>query len=901
MIAKSHRWQQTAIAAAAIALLGLSTTGAMALSLGRITVMSALGEPLRAEIDVPDINAEEAASLKASVAAPDAFVAAGLEFNPAMSSVQASLKRRTDGRAFIALSSDRAINEPFVDMILETSWASGRIVRDYTMLFDPPALRKAAPAPAPTLAQTNAAPAAASPLPARAPAAATQTTPDATPVAAAVEPKAPAKAAKTDKPAKAAKQTPSAAPTPRAAEVPAAPADGATQVTIKSGDTASKIANRTKAAGVSLDQMLVALLRANPDAFVRENVNRIRSGAVMTIPTAEQAQSVSATEATQTVVAHSKDFNAYRRSLASNAPTAEVAAAARKASGAVEAKVEDKKPATTTPDKLTLSKGAVQSKANEDKIAKERAQKDAADRAAEIAKNTAELEKIRKASAASAASEAAKAAATAAVESKKTAAVVTGVTVAPIATPAPAIIAPIQATAPTAVASAPEIAASEPVDAASTPAATIAPTEPMVAPISNPYEEPGLVEELLENAWIPAAVGGLLALLGGFAFWRMRQRKKNASQMDSSFLESRLQPDSFFGASGGQRVDTNSEMSGTGSSMVYSASQLDAADDVDPVAEADVYLAYGRDLQAEEILKEAARINPGRLAIHTKLLEIFAKRRDTKNFETTAAQAFKLTGNNNPDWIRICGIGLDLDPTNPMYQPGGEPTDGENFGTESHTSSFGSSTIPVSVHANIDEPSTSSDLDLDLDFSIDDEPVSAISDVTGEQIQPEPMDQTVTMSAVDSDNNVHGMDFDLPEEAPVPVAEFTELPDISTSMDGVNLSADEPAPVASYAATDTMPLDATAPAATQSDMGMLEFDMGSLSLDLETPAVQPIEQHAEVPEFDTADPLETKLALADEFVSIGDDDGARALIEEVISEASGDVLAKARKALANLN
>lgn len=903
MIAKSHRWQQTAIAAAAIALLGLSTTGAMALSLGRITVMSALGEPLRAEIDVPDINAEEAASLKASVAAPDAFVAAGLEFNPAMSSVQASLKRRADGRAFIALSSDRAINEPFVDMILETSWASGRIVRDYTMLFDPPALRKAAPVPAPTLAQTNTAPAATSTPPARVPAAAAQATPDATPIAAAAEPKAPTKAVKAGKPAKATKQTPSAAPAPRTAEVPATPADAATQVTIKSGDTASKIANRTKAAGVSLDQMLVALLRANPDAFVRENVNRIRSGAVMTIPTAEQAQSVSASEATQTVVAHSKDFNAYRRSLASNAPTAEVGAAARKASGAVEAKVEDKKPAAATPDKLTLSKGAVQSKANEDKIAQERAKKEAVERAAEIAKNTAELEKLRKASAASAATEAAKAAAAAAAESKKVASPAPGVTVAPIATPAPAITAPIEAIAPTAVASAPEAAASAPGDAASSAMVTAAPAAPVVAPISNPYEEPSLVDALLENTWIPAAAGGLLALLGGFAFWRMRQRKKNASQMDSSFLESRLQPDSFFGASGGQRVDTTSEMGGTGSSMVYSASQLDAADDVDPVAEADVYLAYGRDLQAEEILKEAARINPGRLAIHTKLLEIFAKRRDTKSFEATAGQAFKLTGNNHPDWIRICGLGLDLDPTNPMYQPGGEPTHGGDQGPESQSSAFGGSTIPVSVHPNIDEASANSDLDLDLDFSIDDEPASAISDVTGEQIHPEPMEQTVTMSAPDNGNSALDMDFDLSEDVPAPAPESksAELPEISMSMDGVSLSADEPAPVTSYAATDTMPLEATSTAATLSDTGMLEFDMGSLSLDLETPTVQSAEKPTEVPELDTADPLKTKLALADEFVSIGDDDGARALIEEVISEATGDVLAKARKALANLN
>ena len=84
MIAKSHRWHKTAVAAAAIALLGLSSTGAWALSLGRITVQSALGEPLRAEIEIPDINAEEAASLKAGVAPPSAFSAAGIEYNTAM-------------------------------------------------------------------------------------------------------------------------------------------------------------------------------------------------------------------------------------------------------------------------------------------------------------------------------------------------------------------------------------------------------------------------------------------------------------------------------------------------------------------------------------------------------------------------------------------------------------------------------------------------------------------------------------------------------------------------------------------------------------------------------------------------------------------------------------------------
>ena len=118
MIAKSHRWQKTAIAAAAIALLGLSTTGAWALALGRITVQSALGEPLRAEIEIPDINAEEASSLNAKIASPQSFASAGLEYNSAIANLQASLQRRPDGRAYLRLSSDRPINDPFVDMIM---------------------------------------------------------------------------------------------------------------------------------------------------------------------------------------------------------------------------------------------------------------------------------------------------------------------------------------------------------------------------------------------------------------------------------------------------------------------------------------------------------------------------------------------------------------------------------------------------------------------------------------------------------------------------------------------------------------------------------------------------------------------------------------------------------------
>ncbi len=864
MIEKSHRWQRTAIAAAAIALLGLSASEVSALSLGRITVQSALGEPLKAEIEVPNISTEEAASLKANVASPAAFVAAGLEYNPAMSGLQANLARRADGRSYIRLTSDRAINDPFIDMILEASWASGRIVRDYTMLFDPPSLKQTAPAP--TLPQVTTL----APVPVQA---STPAKPTSAPqIAQAAEPRKPAANAK---------------PVVNAAPKAAAKSDSTSgqKVVVQAGDSASKIALRAKSDDVSLDQMLVALLRSNPDAFSKGNLNRLRAGAVLDMPSNEQAKTMSVAEAAQTVVAQSKDFNEFRRNLAGNAPKAAVETADRKAAGAVEAKVDDKKPGSSAADKLTLSKGALQAKADESRIAKERADKDAATRAAELAKNIADLNKLSSASA----------------NAKP---------------PAVAASAPQATPAPVAVASAP--APVKPV--ASAPAK---PKAPIAAPV--PVAEPSLIDQLAEDPTLPLAGGGLLALLGGFFLYRRQQRKKSAVHVDSSFLDSRLQPDSFFGASGGQRVDTAQEGAAGSSSMAYTHSQLDSADDVDPVAEADVYLAYGRDAQAEEILKEAVRHNPGRLAIHSKLLEIYAKLRDTVNFQASAQNAFQLVGAESPDWARICELGLTIDPENPLYLPGGAtPSAFGNLEQQAYAAASGNSTVPLSASPELAQSNADLDLDLDLDldFSADDEPASAINDVTSTPPDVGNADETVKMQALEAPSN--SIDFDIsgpgeldasieaaelsaeldPFEAPSQGLEPTQfdlpqaLPDLSMSMEGLdlgdptelipNLPDFQPTgPFEGEVAVSEVP-------STPSNEGMLEFDLGSLSLDLE-PSVE--DDAASLGD----NSLETKLALAEEFVSIGDQDGARALIEEVVAEATGELREKAQRALANLS
>ncbi len=880
----SGRWRVGALAAA-IALLGsVASLPVHALGLGRVTVQSALGEPLRAEIEIVEISAEEASTLRTSVASADAFKAAGLEYTAAVTNVQISLQRRADGRSFLRLSSERPVAEPFVDLILEARWASGRIVRDYTMLFDPPNLRQAAAPPmaAPTAPMVSrpAPPPVASPPPAAPP-----------PVAAAPAPSFPASPPPAPRPAPVAQ-----APAPQSAPAARASSPDGQKIVVKSGDTAGKIAAQTKPASVSLDQMLVALLRSNPDAFIGGNINRLKAGAVLEVPAGDQAEFLPPAEASRTIVAQSKDFNEFRRKLAEGAPTTRVEGSDRKATGQVQAKVEDRAPAAATPDKLTLSKGAVQGKAAEDKIAQDRQAKEAAARVAELSKNISDLNKLGTAPAPATAAPAAPASpATPAPAVTVTKPAVLPALPATPATPSPAPAAVLPASSPvtpasaTPAASAPAMAAasspaSAPVaaaPAASTPA-PVAPAvkKPVVAP-PPPPPEPSLIDELLENPLILYGAAALLLLLVGFGVFRARQRK-NAVSVDSSFLESRLQPDSFFGASGGQRIDTN-DANVTGSSMVYSPSQLDAAGDVDPVAEADVYLAYGRDLQAEEILKEAIRVNPGRVAIHAKLLEIYAKRRDTKAFEAVATDTFHLTRGQGIEWAHVAEMGRDLDPANVMYQPGGQPV---SAGVAAVAGVAGAAAVAAQhQHQDVplvdDEPAAAVDFDLDLDFSLGDEPAAPSL--------PEP---TLAMpafasapAAVPADNSmdfstatmaIPAMSFQAAAEPPAPPPPPPPLPDLNALS------------------FTTEPEVNTAASPMESSGGMLEFDLGALSLDLDSQTTESQKITTEAGELSAEDPLETKFALAEEFRAIGDVDGARSLAEEVLAHSSGSLKGKAQ-------
>ena len=179
-------------------------------------------------------------------------------------------------------------------------------------------------------------------------------------------------------------------------------------IAVKRGDTASELVAKETPAGVSLEQMLLALLRSNPDAFVDANVNRMKEGALLTLPTEQDAKAVSRDEARRQIQVQAKDFDAYRAELAARAPGGTVPKVARDSAGKLEANVQNKN-AKTNQDKLTLAKPGSKDAAA-DSIAQQREAQDVATRAAELSRNIAELGKIAAATVTNATSPASEAA-----------------------------------------------------------------------------------------------------------------------------------------------------------------------------------------------------------------------------------------------------------------------------------------------------------------------------------------------------------------------------------------------------------------------------------------------------------------------------------------------------------
>ncbi len=756
----------------ALALLLLPSL-ATAAGLGKLTVFSALGQPLKAEIELLALQKGEADSLSVRLPPAEVFRKANVEYSGALLSVKFSIEQRGEDRYVVVLSSGQPINEPFLDLMVELDWTTGRLVREYTFLLDPPEYKVPQPAMA---APVTGAPVIKSvempkqPLPdARAP---DRGQPLAVPVPEAVAPRAVAPKAVAPRAAapRAAAPRP-AAPrpvAPRAAAPKAAAPKAVTSYQVKQGDTLTKIANANRPDSISLQQMLIALYRSNADEFDGNNINRLRAGKILNIPDMDAAASVDQDEATRTVLAHAADFNEYRRKLSAAVAAAPERADQRRqsASGKITARVEDKPVAARdAKDQLKLSQSEEAGKPGarrsaqglqEDLFAKEKEIKEANERIAMLEKNVQDMQKLlelKSQPGAQLQQQAAKAGAAKAVE--------------PAKAPEPAKAADeVKAPEP---AKAAEPAKAE--DAAKAAPKAAAPKIPpkIVAP-APPAPELSLVDEILDNELALYGGGGFLLLLfAGYGYYAWR-RKKSLQKLESSVMSAPdLATDSVFGAFSGAKVDTGpSEIQGD-FSQGGTAAAIDTGE-VDPIAEADVYMAYGRDTQAEEILKEALAKDPSRQPIRAKLLEIYANRKDAKAFEVVAAEIQAATGGAGVEWEKAVALGAQLDPGNPLYV--GKAAEGEaQVVTDTQLVSGAEPTADIMLDMG-GEREASPGLDFDLGLSEPAQADASQPEVAAERgIEPEASP---------------GLDFDLglsePERVDAPQPEVaTELRTVPAS------------------------------------------------------------------------------------------------------------------------
>lgn len=625
----------------------LAPLSSYAAGLGKLNVSSGIGEPLKAEIELLSVTPEELSTLAASIGSEEAYAQQGISRLGIHSNINVEVAKNSDGAPVLRLRSSQPVSDPYLDMLVQVDWSTGRLQREYTILLDPPGYK---------LETNNATPVN---LPVSAGASSDAAAYTNNNLATVETSQASSKKTKKQKRIVAQK------PAPQGADAAAADNGvGSQELTTKHGDTLSAIARESQVEGVSLDQMLVSLYENNKDAFVHGNMNRLKVGKIIKVPTKEALTAIDPKEAKKIVRIHSADWNAYRNALAGNVSASAAVAEAEKkqsTSGKI-ATAEDKAaPVKTGPqDVVKLSAGEQAGKATnakvvalqEDATAHEKALKEAGEKAAALDKQVQDMKKLidlknqsmsdlqKNAEAKTKEAEAAKSAAT---ETKPVAEV-----------KSPLEVKPVEASpvAPSAVV-APEVKK-----------VTAPPVVQAKAPVT---EAPSFLESLKDSVDMTLLGGAAaIALLGvGWVFLR-NKRKKDLDSFERGILTSGgLRANTVFGNTRG-----NASMSDT-SFLTDFAQSADGSmidtHDVDPIAEAEVYMAYGRDAQAEEILKDAILKEPKRYELHLKLLEIYAARKDTSAFEAISGELYTTLGEHDPTWAKVAVIGASMEPHNPLY------------------------------------------------------------------------------------------------------------------------------------------------------------------------------------------------------------------------------------------
>ncbi len=945
-----------AIAAAS----ALSSGMAHALGLGEVTLQSSLNQPLVAEIELLEVRDLASNEVIPTLASPEEFVKAGVDRQYFLTDLKFTPVLKPNGKSVIRVTSSKAVREPYLNFLVEVLWPNGRLLREYTLLLDPPLyspqttvaaapqLPIAAPAPRPSVA----------PAPAPAPRSA----------------------------------APAPAPRPAApAPAPASRAISGNEYKTTANDTLWEIAQRV-GGGSSVNQTMLAIQDLNPDAFIGGNINRMKSGQVLRLPDEQQIRSRSNTEAVAQVAEQNAAWRegravASRQLDATRRTTAGAAPAIAEAGDSLKLVAAEAGQSTRGSDT-----GSANSKALADKLAVTQESLDSTRREnAELQSRVGDLQsqldklqrlmelkdsQLAKLQANLSAEPAAPAPATTQEPATETPAE-TPTAETPVAAPEAAPPATEAATPP---ATPPEEAAPDynyseepaaPVEdsaaateqPASEPAAVVepaapAPTKPVeaakpAAPAPAPAPQ-SFIDDLMANPMTLGLAGGgaLLLLLVGL----MALSRRNA--MKEAELQEELADDLSQGQAFASDLDMPEDsFAGLDDEPVQSAQAAGEerviAQTGDALGEADIYIAYGRFNQAAELLQNAINDEPHRTDLRLKLMEVYAELGDREGF---ARQDNELR--------EIGGVNAEAEQLKSKYPAiaaftGGAGVVAAAAAADDDMSEFSLDDLSLDEPAAEAPASNAGDLDDAFDLSLDDLEADLENDLQSAKAEDAPLsldddldfglvDEPATPAASTEDD----LDFDLALDD-----DKVELSQPADDLSAFSLDLDEPAPATSDDADDfLLSLDDDAPLSQPAN------DLSDLSLDLseETPAVdldlpadfdlsledeapaQPVvepdsfaaqldEVTAELDQLSTdfeepqgtplapidslssdldgdddfdflsgTDETATKLDLARAYIDMGDTEGARDILDEVMAEGNDVQQQEAREMISKM-
>ncbi|MGY4534803.1 pilus assembly protein FimV [Pseudomonas sp. TE3786] len=958
----------------AIAAASALTSGmAHALGLGEVTLKSALNQPLDAEIELVEVRDLASNEVVPNLASPDEFNKAGIDRQYFLTDLKFTPVLKPNGKSVIRVTSSKPVREPYLNFLVEVLWPSGRVLREYTLLLDPPLYSPqaaAAAAPKPPVAAPVA-------KPAVKPAPVAPTARPAAPVAAEPAPVAP-----TARPA---------APAPSAAAPAGKVADDSYKTT--SSDTLWEVAQRTRSTG-SVHQAMLAIQDLNPDAFVDGNINRLKSGQVLRLPDEQRIKSRSQSDAIAQVASQNAAWREGRSVAASGAR--QLDATKRATAGDAPAKTDDKdslkllsgdagkatkggeKGASgdtkALNDKLAVTKESLDSTRRENDELKSRmgdlqSQLDKLNRLIQL--KDSQMAKLQADIAAKGNQPAATAPAAAAKPATPAPATSPTASATPVAEPVKPAVAP-EATPP--VGDKPPATdfnyseeAAKPADAAKAPEAAPAPApaptvekpvKPKPAPVVEPAPvETSFVDDLMANPMLLGIAGGgaLLLLLVGLMVLSRRNAQKEAelhydlaAQEEPSPFDSDLDvPDTTFA---GLDVEGDDPVAPAKEERV-------TAQTGDVLGEADIYIAYGRFTQAAELLQDAINNEPQRADLRLKLMEVQAELGDQEGF---ARQERELT--------EIGGAQSDIEQLKSRY-PGMAAAAFAGFAGAAAASALDNDADNFSLDdLTLDEPAAAAPAD-EMDLSLDDLEAELDRDLTsgsgdslndfGDLSLDDELDLTSTSSPAGS--GISDLDFDLSlDDSPSTssaalsddLADFSldlEEPKAATSSeeDDFLLSLDDD--LGSSASNDFADLSLEPDAAPELDAGLdaehelpADFDLSlpddapsapvsnetfAAKLDEVTAELDQMSEKLDLPEEDDFDSLiapasspsaasldadddfdflsgtdetATKLDLARAYIDMGDTEGARDILDEVISEGSDAQQQEARELIARI-